>query len=117
MRTALVAAALLLSASCSTSRTGAAAPGDGATTLAGTVEVLAPGSGSETVILQVDATGEVIALVGEEASILRGMPGVPVTVTGFFTDEGWSIDPDIRKLRVTDSSASEGPESTDRYED
>jgi len=117
MRIAMAAAALLLSASCSTSSTGAAVPGGGATTLAGTVEVLASGTMSETVILQVDSTGEVVALVGEEASFLREMPGVPVTVTGFFTDEGWSVDPGIRKFQVVDSTAGEGHGYSDRYED
>lgn len=117
MRIAMAAAALLLSASCSTSSTGAALPGGAATTLAGTVEVLASGTMSETVILQVDSTGEVVALVGEEASFLREMPGVPVTVTGFFTDEGWSVDPGIRKFHVTDSTAGEGHGYSDRYED
>ena len=110
---------MLIAASCSTSSTSgdAGAPLNGAVTLSGTVEVLAPGSRSETIILQVDATGEVVALVGEGASVLRGMPGVTVTVTGRFTTAGWSVDPGIRKLEVTDTSASEGPESSDRYED
>ena len=122
MRTLLAAAALLVTASCSTS---SASPdpvttGDGAVTLSGTVEVLAPGSRSETIILQVDATGEVVALVGEGASGLRGMPGTTITVTGFFTEAGWSVDPGIRKLEVTDVTAGEGPNPqtgtrTDRY--
>lgn len=119
MRILLAAAAMLMTASCSTSSAppDPTSTGGGAVTLSGTVEVLAPGSRSETIILQVDATGEVVALVGEEASALRGMPGVTVTVTGFFTNEGWSIDPDFRKLEVLDTSAGEGPESSDRYED
>ncbi len=120
MRTILAAAALLITASCSTSSSAPPDPAtarDGAVTLSGTVEVLAPGSRSETIILQVDATGEVVALVGEGASALRGMPGVTVTVTGLFTEAGWSVDPDIRKLEVTDVTAGEGPESSDRFDD
>ncbi len=117
MRTAISAAVLLFAASCATPSTGSTAAEGGMVTLSGTVEVLAPGSRSETIILQVDATGEVVALVGEEASALREMPGVPVTVTGRFTDVGWSMDPDIRKLQVTDTSITTGPDSPDRYED
>ncbi len=86
----------------------------GLVTLSGTIQVLAVGTRSETVILEEPVTGTVYALVGDEASVLRDDWGMSVTVVARPTEEGFSVRPDLPKLWVVDctvggDSAGEDP--------
>lgn len=84
---------LLLSCSNSTSIP------DNVLILTGTIEVLAPGTKSETVVLEA-YEGDRYALVGDVAKELVKEAGVTVTVTAVPTDKGWSVRPDYQKLLV-----------------
>ncbi|MFO8183059.1 MAG: hypothetical protein R6U39_02675 [Candidatus Aegiribacteria sp.] len=68
--------------------------------LTGTTQVMAVGTRSETVVFEDFKTGERYALVGDLASELVPLYGLPVTVTAVPTEEGWSMDPDLRKLEL-----------------
>jgi len=70
----------------------------------GIVDVLHAGTRSETVILTDDATGEVFALVGELAFDIIPDYGMITSVLGKFTDEGYSVREDLRKIYVSDYS-------------
>jgi len=97
MRSLILPVSLLLLISCGTTET---APDTGHLVYTGTVQVLAQGSRSETVILEDLETGEFYALVGETARELVRHAGSMVTVTSIVTDEGWSVRPDLVKLKV-----------------
>lgn len=66
----------------------------------GTIEVIAPGSRSETVLLEDIDTGEKYALVGDIARELAQQYGMTVIITAIPTEEGWSIRPELQKLNV-----------------
>ncbi len=66
----------------------------------GSIEVIAPGSRSETILLEDIDTGEKYALVGDIARELSQQYGMTVIVTAIPTDEGWSIRSELQKLRV-----------------
>lgn len=68
----------------------------------GSIEVLAQGTRSETVILEDFDTGERFALVGDTARELVRQYGNTVTVTAVHTEEGWSMRPELRKLEVVE---------------
>lgn len=68
--------------------------------LTGTTQVMAVGTRSETVVFEDFQTGERYALVGDLASELVPLYGLPVTVTVVPTEEGWSMDPDLQKLEL-----------------
>jgi hypothetical protein len=120
MRAWPVPVLILLASACSDSTTVAAPDAEvipDLVTLSGTIEVIAAGTRSETVILHVDETGETVALVGENSTLLRDSRGIPATVTGKFTTEGWSVRPELRRLWVLDSAEGGDPSTGDRYED
>lgn len=66
----------------------------------GIIEVVAPGTRSETVLLEDFNSGERFALVGDIARELAQQYGMSVTVTAIPTEEGWSIRPELQKLKV-----------------
>jgi len=66
----------------------------------GSIEVIAQGSRSETVILEDIDTGEKFALVGDIARELSQQYGMTVIITAIPTEEGWSIRPELQKLKV-----------------
>ncbi len=97
MRMLILSALLLLLVSCGTTET---IPDADNLIYTGTVQVLAQGTRSETVILEDLETGEFYALVGETARELVRRAGSTVTVTVVMTDEGWSVRPELVKLKV-----------------
>lgn len=117
MKPALFALIVMLCQSCSSRTEGEYPPASGMVSISGVIEVLAAGTRSETLILSDESTGEVVALVGENAELLRGSMGVPATVTGSYTTEGWSIRPDLRKFLVAGFTMGGETSSPDRYED
>jgi hypothetical protein len=66
----------------------------------GSTQVMAAGTRSETVIFEDFETGERYALVGDLASELVPIYGLPVLITVIPTEEGWSIDPELPKLEL-----------------
>ncbi|OPL17589.1 MAG: hypothetical protein AVO35_09160 [Candidatus Aegiribacteria sp. MLS_C] len=68
--------------------------------MTGTTQVLAAGTRSETVVFEDIDTGERFALVGELARELVPRYGVPVSVTVVPTEEGWSVDPELQKMKL-----------------
>ena len=97
MRFIILPLTLLLLISCGTTET---MPDADHLIYTGTVQVLAQGTRSETVILEDLETGEFYALVGETARELVRLAGSTVTVTTIITDEGWSVRPEFVKLKV-----------------
>ncbi len=79
----------------------------------GIVEVLHVGTRSESVIITDDESGEVFALVGEQAFDIVPEISRQTAVIGRLTDEGYSVREDLRKLYVIDFSALQ----EDDYED
>ena len=80
----------------------------------GSTQVMAEGTRSETVIFENFETGERYALVGELARELVSQSGLPVAITAVPTEEGWSMDPDLQKLRLIEYVIIETEE--DAYE-
>jgi len=70
--------------------------------MTGSTQVMAVGTRSETVVFEDFQTGERFALVGELARELVPQYGLPVSVTVIPTEEGWSMDPDLQKLKLID---------------
>lgn len=68
--------------------------------LTGTTQVMAVGTRSETVVFEDYRTGERYALVGDLASELVPLYGLPVAVTAVPTEQGYSMDPDLQKLEL-----------------
>ncbi len=66
--------------------------------LTGIIEVLFPGTKSETIVLESDI--DRYALIGDLARELLKETGVTVTVTAVPTDKGWSVKPEYLKLLV-----------------
>jgi len=66
----------------------------------GSIQVLAVGTRSETVVFEDVETGERYALVGELAQELVPQYGLPVAITAVPTEVGWSVDPDLKKLNL-----------------
>jgi len=66
----------------------------------GSIEVIALGSRSETVLLEDIDTGEKFALVGDIARELSQQYGMTAIITAIPTEEGWSVRPELQKLRV-----------------
>ena len=84
---------------------------EGATvTVTGVTQVLSAGTRSETVGLEVTATGEYFALVGDVARELIAIYGSEVAVTGEFTSEGWSIREELPMILVIDYTVLGEPE-------
>jgi len=80
----------------------------------GSVQVLAAGTRSETVVFEDSETGERFALVNELARELVQQSGMPIAITAVLSEEGWSVDPDIRKLRIIEYAVILSDE--DQYE-
>ncbi len=70
--------------------------------LTGSTQVMAVGTRSETVVFEDFQTGNRYALVGDLAHELVPQYGMPVSVTVVPTDEGWSVDPDLQKMKLID---------------
>ena len=104
---------MLLAVSCGTETSSQTEP-EGVVRVVGIVDVLHAGTRSETVILTNDATGEVFALVGELAYDIIPDYGMTTSVLGRFTDEGYSVREDLRKINVIDY-AFIGPDEPDGY--
>ncbi|MCK4807718.1 MAG: hypothetical protein KAT09_08725, partial [Candidatus Aegiribacteria sp.] len=66
----------------------------------GSTQVMAVGTRSETVVFEDFETGERFALVGDLASELVSQYGLPVIITVIPTEEGWSMDPELQKLKL-----------------
>lgn len=96
MRYAAVAI-ILIALACGGTRTADQA---GFVRMTGTTQVLAAGTRSETVVFEDVETGERYALVGELARELVPRYGVPVSVTVVPTEEGWSVDPDLPRMKL-----------------
>lgn len=76
----------------------------------GSTQVMAIGTRSETVVFEDFETGERYALVGELTQELVSLYGLPVAITAVPTEEGWSIDPDLKKLRLIEYIIMESEE-------
>jgi hypothetical protein len=100
--------AAVLAAGCGTETSHA---GGDTCTLTGVTQVLAAGTRSETVVLEVIDTGEYYALVGDLARELIPVYGTEVSVTGVLTDEGWSVREDLQKIMVIDYTILGEPEA------
>lgn len=98
MKLIMIVAGLLMIA-CGTADT---APEEDGIVYTGTVQVLAQGTRSETIVLEDLETGEIFALVGDNSRGLVRHAGDIVTVTANLTDEGWSVRPELVKLEVRD---------------
>ncbi|MBD3279012.1 MAG: hypothetical protein GF388_11990 [Candidatus Aegiribacteria sp.] len=70
--------------------------------LEGSTQVMAVGTRSETVVFEDFETGDRYALIGELASELVPQYGLPVSITAVPTEEGFSADPDLPKLKLLD---------------
>jgi hypothetical protein len=77
----------------------------------GSTQIMAVGTRSETVVFEDFETGERYALVGELAQELVTQYGLPVAITAVPTEEGWSVDPDLKKLRLIDYVMIESEEA------
>ena len=77
----------------------------------GSTQVMAVGTRSETVVFEDFETGERFALVGDLARELVPQYGLPVVITVILTEEGWSMDPDLRKLELIEYVMIESEES------
>ena len=89
-------------AACGTTDTSQGSPDTDTIRVTGIVEVLYAGTRSETVIISDSSTGEVFALVGENAYEIIADYAREVSVLGRLTDEGYSAREDLRKLYVLD---------------
>ena len=96
----LLAAGFLLMACGTAESTENSTGSDGYVQYTGAIEVIAPGSRSETVILEDIDTGEKFALVGDIARELSQQYGMTVIITAIPTEEGWSIRPELQKLKI-----------------
>jgi len=85
--------------------------GDDLITLIGVTQVLFAGTMSETVILEVTATGEFFALAGDVARELVPVSGTEVTITGRPTEKGWSVREELQKISVVEYTVLGEPES------
>ena len=94
----ITAAALLVLAACGPSQS----TQQDYLLMTGSTQVMAVGTRSETVVFEDFQTGERFALVGELARELVPQYGLPVSVTVIPTEEGWSMDPDLQKLKLID---------------
>lgn len=70
--------------------------------LEGDLEVLFPGSRSETIILTSTATQDRYALVGDLARRLAAEGASRAMVLGYLTREGWSVREDLPRVMVTE---------------
>jgi len=109
----VLAAAGIFVISCATETSSEAEPGE-TVRVVGIVQVLHAGTRSETVILTEDSTGEVFALMGELAYDLIPVYGMTTSVLGRFTEEGYSVREDLRKIHVLDYSFL-GPDEPEDY--
>ncbi len=66
----------------------------------GSTQVMAVGTRSETVVFEDYETGERFALVGDLARELVPQYGLTIIVTVIPTEAGWSMDPDLQKLKL-----------------
>lgn len=82
--------------------------------LTGSIQVMAAGTRSETVVFEDFESGERYALVGELARELVSQYGLSVAITAIATEEGWSMDPDLKKLLLIEYTMIEPEE--DLYE-
>lgn len=80
----------------------------------GSIQVMAVGTRSETVVFEDLETGERYAIVGELAQELVSQYGLTVAITAVPTEEGWSVDPDLQKLKLIEYVIIESEE--DVYE-
>jgi ABC-type glycerol-3-phosphate transport system substrate-binding protein len=105
--TAAFLSAATIFAGCGTE---SASPDHTTVVLTGVTQVLLAGTRSETVVLEVTETGEYFALVGDLARELVPLYGSEVAVTGVYTDEGWSVREELRKVLVLDYTVLGEPE-------
>lgn len=103
----------LAALSCGTDTSTGGEAGD-SVRVVGIVQVLYAGTRSETVILTEDSTGDVFALVGDLAYDLIPDYGMTTSVLGRFTEEGYSVRDDLRKIHVLDY-AFVGPDEPEDY--
>lgn len=103
----------ILAVSCGT-QTSVVSEQEGTVRVVGIVEVLHAGTRSETVIITDDSTGEVFALVGELAYDIIPDYGMTTSVLGRYTEEGYSVREDLRKIYVSDYSFL-GPDEPEDY--
>lgn len=73
----------------------------------GVVEVLHPGTRSETYIITDSDSGETFALVGDIVYEIVPEVSRQTAVIGRLTEEGYSVREDLRKLYVIDFSATQ----------
>jgi len=74
----------------------------GLVTLNGSIQVLFPGSRSETVLLTDDLTGGSYALVGDRARRLIAEGATRASVLGVLSQEGWSVREELPRIMVTE---------------
>lgn len=74
----------------------------GLITLCGSMEVLFPGSRSETLLLTDDTTGGVYALVGDRARRLIAEGVSRAELLGTLSHEGWSVREELPRIMVTE---------------
>lgn len=77
----------------------------------GSIQVMAVGTRSETVVFEDFETGERYAIVGELAQELVSQYGLPVAITAVPAEEGWSVDPDLQKLKLIEYVIIESEEN------
>ncbi len=76
--------------------------GEGLVTVEGSLEVLLPGTRSETLLLVDERTGYRYALVGDRAARLVADGVTRAAVSGRLTREGWSVRQELPKIMVTE---------------
>jgi len=74
----------------------------GLVTLEGRIEVLFPGTRSETVVLTDSLTGGAYALVGDRARRLIAGGATRAGVLGVLSHEGWSVREELPRIMVTE---------------
>jgi formylmethanofuran dehydrogenase subunit C len=74
----------------------------GLVALNGSIQVLFPGSRSETVVLTDDLTGGAYALVGDRALRLIAQGASRASVQGVLSHEGWSVREELPRIMVTE---------------
>jgi len=98
-----LALALFVLSGCGTSSSSSSTSGTIGVT--GIVEILHPGTRSETFIITDSNSGETFALVGELVFDIVPEISRQTAVIGRITEEGYSVREDLRKLHVIDFSA------------
>ena len=105
----LLALVIFVFSGCGTSSSSGSTPDTIGVT--GIVEILYPGTRSETFIITDSNSGETFALVGELVFEIVPEVSRQTAIVGRITEEGYSVREDLRKLYVLDfSEIQEGDE-------